>query len=188
MREHGVLNRVLLIYEEIIKKIERGEELSRDLPEKSITIIRNFIEDYHEKLEEECIFPLFEKNEKEGVLVKTLKQQHQKGRNITDQLHELVAINKVISGQNKKKIKSLLQQFIILYRPHAAREDTVLFPQVHFLISKKEFQELSEIFEDRERELFKEHGFEKIVEQVAEIEKELGIYKLEQFTPEINTK
>jgi hypothetical protein len=34
--------------------------------------------------------------------------------------------------------------------------------------------------------LFGEHGFEKIVAQVAEIEKSLGIYDLSQFTPKVS--
>ena len=40
-------------------------------------------------------------------------------------------------------------------------------------------------FEDREHQLFGEHGFENIVSQVAELEKTLGIYDLGQFTPKL---
>ena len=47
------------------------------------------------------------------------------------------------------------------------------------------FGALGEDFEKREHQLFGEEGFEKFVAQVAEIEKQLGIYDLAQFTPKI---
>ena len=70
-----------------------------------------------------------------------------------------------------------------MYRPHEAREDTVLFPAIRSLMTAKEFDELGDQFEEKEHKLFGEHGFEDIVAQVAEIEKKLGIYDLAQFTP-----
>ncbi len=182
MREHGILNRVLLIYEEIIKRIESNTDFSVTTLSNSVNIIKSFIEDYHEKLEENYLFPIFEKNKKEVRLVKTLKNQHIKGREITAKLQKLLAING-LDKDAKKSIKSLLQKFIKMYRPHEAREDTVLFPQVRSLISEKEFEELGEKFEDLEHELFGENGFETMVKKVENIEKELGIYNLEQFTP-----
>ena len=62
-----------------------------------------------------------------------------------------------------------------MYRgPHAAREDTVLFPALHELLSNKEMDALGDQFEDEENRRFGNRGFEKTVEQVAAIEKELG--------------
>jgi len=43
-------------------------------------------------------------------------------------------------------------------------------------------QELGEQFEKEEDRLFGEVGLEKTVDQVAAIEKQLGIYELSQFT------
>ena len=182
MREHGVLNRVLLIYEEIIKRIENDIDFQIDTLTNAVNIIKEFIQDYHEKLEETYVFPLFEKQKKEIRLVKTLRNQHNKGREITAQLQKLSAKNK-LDKSTKKSIKNLLQKFIRMYRPHEAREDTVLFPQVRSLISEQEFKDLGEKFEDLEHELFGEKGFETMVKKVETIEKELEIYNLEQFTP-----
>src|SRR6266705_3478619 len=61
MREHGVLKRVLLVYGEAIRRIETNEDLPPDTVANSAGIIRSFIEDYHEKLEEDFLFPRFEK-------------------------------------------------------------------------------------------------------------------------------
>lgn len=183
MREHGLLNRVLLIYEEIIKQIDEENFPLNELTQ-SVNIIKTFIEDYHEKLEEDYLFPLFEKAKKERRLVKTLRNQHTQGREITHRLQQLTKL-KNPQGLNKKEIKLLLKKFIRMYRPHEAREDTVLFPQVRSLLTDAQFKDLGEKFEELEHQLFGERGFEKIVEKVATIEKSLGIYQLDQFTPEI---
>jgi len=59
---------------------------------------------------------------------------------------------------------------------------TVLFPALKKIIPAKRINELGEQFEKEEDRLFGEEGFEKTVAQVAEIEKQLGIYDLSQFT------
>jgi hypothetical protein len=70
-----------------------------------------------------------------------------------------------------------------MYRPHEAREDTVLFPAFRGIVSAHEYASLGEDFEKKEHQLFGKEGFEGIVEKVATIEKELGIYDLAKFTP-----
>lgn len=182
MREHSALNRVLLIYEEIIKRMEQNESSVKSL-EQSITIILDFIENYHEKLEESYIFPLFEKNKKHVPLVKTLLKQHRSGRDVTTKLKNLADKHKIMDKKTKKMVVTLLKKFIRMYRPHAAREDTILFPMIRSLMSQKEFEELGEKFEDLEHELFGKEGFFGILKRIENIEKDLGIYSLEQFTP-----
>lgn len=183
MREHGILNRLLLIYEELIRRIDTKAVFPVAALEQSTNIMKSFIEDYHEKLEEDYIFPIFEKNKKELRLVRTLKKQHDKGRAITAELQKLIAHKQCHIPNQKKKIKNLLQQSIRMYRPHEAREDTVLFPQVHSLLSEQEFDKLGDTFEKLEQQLFGKDGFETTVTKIAAIESDLGIYALEQFTP-----
>ncbi len=72
-----------------------------------------------------------------------------------------------------------------MYRPHAAREDTVLFPAFHQVVSGKDYDALGDEFEKKEHQLFGEDGFEKMVDRVAGIEKTLGIYDLARFTPKV---
>lgn len=183
MREHGVLDRILLIYEEIIKRIENKVDFSPSSLYAAVSILKSFIADYHEKMEEDYVFPLFEKQNREIKLVRTLREQHNKGRDITTRLQQILEIQKVLDTKTKHVIKQLLQSYIDMYRPHEAQEDTVLFPQVRSLVSEKEFKELGEKFENFEHMFFGENGFNKMVKKVENIEKELGIYNLEQFTP-----
>src|SRR5205085_9723322 len=83
----------------------------------------------------------------------------------------------------RKEVVRSCESFIRMYRPHEAREDTVLFPALHKLVPAGRLKELGEQFEKEEDRLFGEEGFEKTVEQVAALEKQLGIHDLAQFTP-----
>src|SRR6266571_3450987 len=64
MREHGVLNRILLIYEEGLRRLRDREEVTPDVFHKPATLVRKFVEEYHEKLEENFIFPELQKAKK----------------------------------------------------------------------------------------------------------------------------
>src|SRR5262245_31754909 len=59
MREHGVLKRILLVYDEVRERISAGKDFPPAAVTDSAQIIRTFIEEYHEKLEEEHLFPRF---------------------------------------------------------------------------------------------------------------------------------
>jgi hemerythrin-like domain-containing protein len=181
MREHGVLRRIMLIYREAIHHIEKEQDFNPALINKSALIIRHFIEDYHEKLEENFLFPRFEKAGQLIDLVTTLKIQHQSGRKLTNHILEMAGSKNLKS--HGKNFSDVLLQFITMYEPHAAREDTVLFPAFKLIVSDSEYKEMGEKFEDEEHKQFGKEGFEGIVSQVADIEKELNIYELSIFTP-----
>lgn len=60
MREHGALKRILLIYREVINRIDVKQDFPPDAVMASAKLIRAFVEDYHEKLEQDYLFPRFE--------------------------------------------------------------------------------------------------------------------------------
>ncbi len=185
MREHGVLKRILLIYSEAIRRTEGQEDLPPEPLADSAKIIRDFVEDYHEKLEEDFLFPRFKKANKLIDLVNVLLQQHQAGRRLTDITMHLATNQALKNADDRRKLVDSMRQFIRMYNPHEAREDTVLFPAFRGIVSAHEFDSLGEDFEKKEDELFGQGGFFKVVDHVAEIEKQLGIYDLAQFTPKV---
>lgn len=185
MREHGVLKRVLLVYGEVIRRIDANQDLDPGVVMDSAKIIRSFIEDYHEKLEENFLFPRFKKAGKLTDLVDILLHQHQGGRRLTDLTMQFATNQALKNTENRRKLGDSLREFIRMYNPHEAREDTVLFPEFRKIVSKNEYDSLGEDFEKKEHELFGEDGFEKMVDKVAGIEKQLGIYDLAQFTPKV---
>jgi hemerythrin-like domain-containing protein len=180
MREHGLLKRILLIYDEVRSRIATQRDFSPEAVVNSAKIIRNFIEQYHEKLEEDYLFPRFREHNLLIELVDVLQQQHQAGRGVTEQI---LALASAKNKADKQKLADSLQQFVRMYAPHEAREDTVLFPALHTIVSPHEYGALGEDFEKKEHQLFGKEGFEGMVPRVAEIEKQLGIYDLNQFTP-----
>jgi hemerythrin-like domain-containing protein len=185
MREHGVLKRVLLIYGEALRRLDAKEDLPPDALADAADIIRSFVEDYHEKLEENFLFPRFEKANLLVDLVKLLRIQHEAGRRVTDVTLRFANRGSLKNDSERARLITSMRQFIRMYNPHEAREDTVLFPAFRKIVSPHEFDSLGEDFEKKENELFGEDGFEKVVDKVAGIEKRFGIYDLAQFTAKI---
>jgi hemerythrin-like domain-containing protein len=183
MREHGVLNRILLIYEEGLRRLRDQKDITPEAFAPSASLVRKFVEDYHERLEEKFIFPEFEKRNQLAELVQTLRQQHDAGRRLTDVIQRNAEPDRFGTPEARRELAEACWAFIRMYRPHEAREDTVLFPALHNILSADQLHELGEQFEEQEEQLFGEGGFEKTVQRVAELEKKLGIYELSQFTP-----
>lgn len=184
MQEHGLLNRVLLIYDTCRIHLIKKENFPKEAISNAAGIIRTFVEDYHEKQEENYLFPRFQKANQLTDLVQVLLQQHQAGRRITDQILQLTKSTAKTDSENQELIKQLTI-FNSMYRPHEAREDTILFPAFRKIVSTHEYDSLGEEFENNEHKLFGKDGFDTMVNKVADIEKTLNIYELAQFTPKI---
>jgi len=184
MREHGVLNRILLIYDEHLRMLATKHPFDGSVLVSAADIVRHFVEEYHEKLEEDFLFPRFRKAGKLVGLVDTLQAQHKAGRDLTAKIRELAgtATLKYVSSDSEK-LADALRAFLRMYRPHEAREDTVLFPAFRTIVSAHEYDALGDDFEKKEDELFGDEGFFRVVDQVAQLEKRLGTYELAQFTP-----
>jgi len=184
MQEHGLLNRILLIYDNCRTSLVNKQSFDPAMLMSSAGIIRTFVEDYHEKQEETYLFPRFKKANQLTDLVDVLLQQHAAGRMITDQVTQIAKQSSRTEAEDQKLLE-LLTAFNSMYRPHEAREDTVLFPAFRKIVSQHEYDSLGEEFENNEHKLFGEGGFEMMVTKVADIEKKLGIYEMAQFTPKV---
>lgn len=185
MREHGVLKRVLLAYRNVIDRIDRKQDVPADAVTGAANLIRHFVEEYHEKLEEDYLFPRFRKAGKLVDLVDVLEAQHQKGRILTGRILQWGTATALKSDGERQKLRESMHLFVRMYEPHEAREDTVLFPAFRGLVSDHEYDSLGEVFEKKEHEMFHGDGFEKNVAAVSELERKLGIYDLAQFTPAV---
>jgi len=181
MREHGILKRVLLVYDEIIRRIRGTQDFPAEAVIGGATIIRKFIEEYHEKLEEDHLFPRFRKAGKLVPLVDTLLKQHQAGRRVTDRV--LASAASLKTQEDRIRLVTDLEAFNRMYGPHEAREDTVLFPELHKIVSPHEYDAMGEQFENIERKTFGGDGFDIYLDKVEALEKQVGIYDLNQFTP-----
>lgn len=182
MREHGVLKRVLLVYGEVRRRIAADADFPPEVVAGGARIIRSFIEEYHEPLEERHLFPRFRSRHTLVDLVNVLEEQHKAGRRVTERILALAAAG-LKTPDAGRELSAALEAFTRMYEPHEAREDTVLFPALRRLVSGHEYDALGESFEQEEQRRFGKDGFEGMVERVAGLEKALGIHDLGQFTP-----
>ncbi len=210
MREHGILRRTALIFDEAVSLINGTEATPSKVLTESAGLIRRYVEDYHERLEEDEIFPRLEKAGQLNDLIKVLREQHAVGRRLTDKISKLsgsealkavkaeeepsAAVRQIYGGPPmfgdkgssiKHDLSSIVQQFILMNRYHSAMEDTVVFPVYHAMVPPEEFYALGEKFKERGNELFGYGGFEQIVASVVVMEKKLGTHDLAKFTPQV---
>jgi hemerythrin-like domain-containing protein len=183
MREHGVLDRLLLVYDEVLRRIGAKEEPPTKELADTVALVKSFIHDYHEKLEERHVFPRFGKADTFIHLTAVLRTQHRAGARLTERIRELTTDGSLADQAARDEVSAAMESFKRMYQPHAAREDTVLFPAMHQVVDAAEYTQLGEQFEQEEEKLFGKDGFAKVVEQVAAIEQALGIDDLESFTP-----
>lgn len=151
MREHAVVSRICLIYERMTTEIlKKHSKTFKKLP----IIIRDFIENYHEKMEEKYIFPYIKK---EKELVTILIEQHKQSRKLTRQ---------ILSNPTPK----LLKEFTDLYRWHGSMEDSIIFEEFKNTVDSVKQSEIMDIFEKTEKELFGHNTLSKFIKKIDYIE------------------
>jgi hemerythrin-like domain-containing protein len=183
MREHGVLRRALLVYNHAAGALRDGQAgLDPAALKNTAILFRDFGERYHERLEEEHIFPVVRKTKGEAAgYPDILTAQHARGREITQYIIHVADRGRIGSGDAESLSRSLAA-FVLMYRNHAAREDTIVFPAWKTALSARQVDEMGEEFEDIERRMFGKDGFEHAVAEVGQIEQTLGFADLARFT------
>lgn len=182
MREHGVIRRTLLVYDACARQLGTGSPPRAEVITSAAGLLRRFAEQYHERMEEEYVFPRLEKAGKLTDLTRILREQHAAGRKLTDGILKSATPAALQEAGQRQALAGSLQAFIRMYEPHAAREDTVLFPAFHASYSEREFHEVGERFEELEHRILGGEGFEHAVAEVAQLEKAVGIDDLAAFT------
>jgi len=184
MREHGLLNRVVLIYREAIKRIERGDEVPRKEIGAAASVIRSLIHDHHEHVEERYVFSALLRARRYTAIIHVLLAQHAAGRALTTELLQVDNTPKHRLGAvARQRIATAMSDFIAMYQPHETREDTEIFPAFRAITPPRQFVNLSERLREQEFRRFGPMGFARFVARVIDIEKSLGIHDIAQFTP-----
>jgi hemerythrin-like domain-containing protein len=184
MREHGVLRRALFVYSESAARLRAKPTVVVLVAlSKTANLFRGFGEDYHEKkLEEAYIFPAVKKaGGPAAAYPDILIAQHQRGREITDYILT-VTRHTSLDAADEKRLAETLDAMVRMYRAHAAREDTVVFPAWKQTLTAEQLQQMGEKFEEIEHQQFGQDGFEDAVRQISEIDSELGLSDLATFT------
>lgn len=181
MREHGVLRRILVVYSETaeILKEKPPPEIYGAI-HRAAKLFDDFGVRHHEKaLEEAIIFPALANGDTEAArYIKPLIGQHTQAHRIA----EFILSETQQPEPHGWALVPVMEALVRMYRTHAAREDTIVFPAWKETQSKAQLDEMAERFEKIEQEQFGEGGFEKAVSEVAAIEEQLGVADLRHFT------
>lgn len=183
MAEHGVLKRVLLIYQAAVRRTNAGMAPPASAIHDGAEVIHDFVESFHEALEEGYVFPRLRTAGKLVGTVDTLLVQHARGRELTQLILAGSTARAMSSTTTRKSVTGAITAFVRMYEPHEAREDTVVFPAFRALLSADELDELASTFAELQRSQFGPGAFAEVVNHVADIERRLGIYDLNEFTP-----
>lgn len=182
MQEHGLLDRILLIYEKILSQIETGGEYELEVLSKATQMVKDFVQNFHEEIEENYVFSLLQKENKLVDEVRVLFDQHHAGKKVVEEIWE----NKDKSdSESRERIADSIRRFLHMYRPHKSREDTLVFPTFKLMLSPNEFNALGERIEKLENQRFGQEAFERFVNEAADMERKLGINSLAEFTPKV---
>lgn len=182
-RDNALTSRVLLLYAAAERRLGQGEDLESGIFLQSAEVMRDFVHGYHEKTEEEEIFPVFKRAGRMVDLVTMFQNQHAAGRQLTDKV--LAAAPGIANADQRKALTDALHATVTLYGPSIAREGTDLFPTLRSLMTPNEFDALAQTLEKAEAEKLGADGFEKAAKKIGAIEKNLGTHDLSQFAPKI---
>ena len=184
MREHGVLRRALLVYQETVPKLRKSvNTVDPQTLYQVADLFRTFGEDYHEKmLEEQHIFPVVRKMKGEAAKYPDiLVVQHNRGREITNYILSTTNRAKIGTGDIEPLARAM-ETLVRMYEHHAAREDTIVFPAWKLNFTDKQLDEYSDQFEEIEKKMFGQDGYEDAEKKISGIEQTLGLADIAQFT------
>jgi hypothetical protein len=181
MRDNALTSRILLLYTAAERRLTQGEDLESGIFTQSAEVMRDFVHGYHEKVEEDDVFPIFKKTGRMVELVTALENQHAAGHQLTDKI--LAAAPGIANSDQRKALTDAMHATVTLYGPSLARESTDLLPTLRSVMTPSELDALAQTLEKAEGEKLGAEGFDKAAKKVEAIEKKLGTYDLSQFTP-----
>jgi hemerythrin-like domain-containing protein len=180
MTEHGVLKRVLLAYRAASDQLAAGVTPPASAVLDAAQIVADYIESFHEGLEEAYVFPRVQSHY--SSLVTTLLVQHDRGRHLTAQILTIASAG-FAEASARATLRTDLDLFVRMYEPHEAWEDTVIYPALRALTPQRTLDDLAERFADLETKQYGPGALTQMLDRISGVEEQLGISDLAGFTP-----
>jgi hemerythrin-like domain-containing protein len=182
LREHGVLDRILMLYETVIGQMAQGQAANVGIIAQATYVMRQYLEDHHAPFEHQYIYGLAAKNQKLPGIVNELIKQHKISRQLTDRIRKLATEAGSNAEQNKELI-TLCRAQVNMMRPHAAMEATLIFPALDRMGAEAE--KLHNMVGQRDKEQFGGDALQIFGSRMDQLEAQVGINDIKQFTPQI---
>lgn len=183
-KNHGLLNRMILIYEELIRRLKNNIRIGNKIVYYTAYIIKNYVENYH-KTNKIYIYPLLRTNNIEIEIIDELANLHKINKQLINHILK-ISENDFISDKNE--LIFYMQQYIKISRYHTSREDTVIFPKFINLLDNETMIDYSWLFDEKQNEYLGLNGFNNYLNIIVSIEKYLNIHDLKEITKEIKSK
>jgi hemerythrin-like domain-containing protein len=142
-------------------------QLLRDL----VAFMRGYVDGCHHAKEEAVLFPALEAHgvPTQGCPIGALLHEHQKGRTLTSELDS--ALQDYANGKQdtaRRTVVRCLRDLAVLLPSHTWKEDYLLFPMTHKVLSAAEIEALEPKFEAVETQAGREahQRFEEIAERL----------------------
>jgi hemerythrin-like domain-containing protein len=148
MTEHGLLIRILLIYRHLMAGHASGQPVAAGHAHDAALIIHDYIEAFHEELEEAYVFRRLMQADQLKPTVSTLLLQHARGRELTQLILAESGGSGSLTTAPAVRVASAMDAFERMYEPHEAREDTVVYPAFRALLTPAEIADLGGRFAD----------------------------------------
>lgn len=184
MTEHGLLTRLLVAYRTAADTLATGTPPPTAAVVDAAQIISDYVESFHEGLEEAYVFPRVRDAHPE--LIRTLLVQHDRGRHLTAAIAGAGDLDLSSPGA-RSALRGRLEAFARMYEPHEAWEDTVVYPALRAALSQPQLDLLAERFADLENRQYGDAALRQFLDRVAGVEQQLGIGDLAVFTPPAST-
>lgn len=184
MREHGLFNRLILLYKESAQRAKENGD-STDVLRSAAEITMEYIHEFHEEFEENEVYPQFDDNRKLHRITEIMEDQHETGKQITQAILDMTASGRSLDSASISTMGDLVMQFERMYIPHAAQEDTELWPALQEKEGYAGYMKMGAEMGEQEDEKFGEEYFDKLVTKVESLEKKLGIDDLAKFTAHV---
>jgi hemerythrin-like domain-containing protein len=180
--EHGLAERIMLVYERFIKDWKSGEGADLPLINRTAQIAKSCLSDCHERNEERYLFPLFREEGCLAEMVDALEGQHEAGREVTDKIIDLSTPGRIKDETHMNMLITLCRSYVFMYRPHISRENSVLFPRLSAIASRGVIEEIGVKMAAATREALGGQGFAGPLRELAEIERSLDIHDVRGYT------
>ena len=180
--QHGALGRLLLVYEDVGKQLQAGQQIDVKPLNDATQIIQTAVIQLHAPLEEQYVYPRLEQSAQYAETVKTLREQHAAIRNINTMLMEMT---KSGSFSDPKQAAQAMNEFRRMVSAHVAWEHSEIFPAFREMLPPDQYMQLGQQFQQKEQSALGGQTFAQLLTRIEAIETNFGLKGLAQFTARV---
>lgn len=181
--EHAIIERLMSVFEAMIGRACMDSNVDLMPLNHAAIMIKELGPDHHMKFEEDHVFPKFRNAGRLSDLVGVLKQQHDRGASILNSIIDMTRTGRIEDERSLNQLSNLCMSFVVMYRLHAAREETELFPALYDACSNDEMRDLADRMRDYQQKILGDKGLHRLIDKLSEIESVAGTSDLSRFTP-----